>query len=196
MQLGDYVYCVAVAFKMTEWVEQWICIKFCIKLEHSSVETIQMVQKATAIGNWWLAASSRQHAHSCLTSRGEFFSKISSHPRDSATLQLRFGALRLLAFPKTKTTFEREEVSDCQWDSGKYNGSIDSDWENCVRSRGAYLEGDWGIIVLCTMFLVSCIFFNKCLYFSYYMAGYLLDRPHIIHISQVHTQTCNVRNLY
>ena len=25
---------------------------------------------------------------------------------------------------------------------------------------------DWGIIVLCTMFLVSCIFFNKCLYFS------------------------------
>ena len=27
------------------------------------------------------------------------------------------------------------------------------------------------------MFLVSCIFFSKCLYFSYYMAGYLLDRP-------------------
>ena len=30
-----------------------------------------------------------------------------------------------------------------------------------------------------TLFLVPCIFFNKCLYFSYYMAGYLLDRPHI-----------------
>ena len=29
------------------------------------------------------------------------------------------------------------------------------------------------------MFLVSCTFFNKCLYFSYYIAGYLLDRPHI-----------------
>ena len=28
-------------------------------------------------------------------------------------------------------------------------------WENSVRSQGAYLEGDWGIIVLCTMFLVS-----------------------------------------
>ena len=40
------MYCVAVAFKMTEEVEQQICIKFCVKLEHSSTETIQMIQKA------------------------------------------------------------------------------------------------------------------------------------------------------
>ena len=31
----------------------------------------------------------------------------------------------------------------------------------------------------CPMYNVSCIFFNKWLYFSYYMAGYFLDRPHI-----------------
>ena len=84
---------------------------------------------------------------------------------------------QLLVFPKTKITFEREGISDSRWDSGKYNGATDGDWENCVRSQGAYIEGDWGIIVLCTMLLVSCIFFNKCLYFSYYMAGYLLDKP-------------------
>ena len=42
----------------------------------------------------------------------------------------------------------------------------------CVRSQGAYFEGDWGIVVLCAVFLLSCIFINKCLYFSYYMAGY------------------------
>ena len=83
--------------------------------------------------------------------------------------------LQLLAFPKTKITFEREEISEHQWDSRKYDRAADGDWENCVRSQGACFEGDWGIIVLCTMFLVSCIFFNKCLYFSYYMAGYLLD---------------------
>ena len=29
----------------------------------------------------------------------------------------------------------------------------------------------------CLIYNVSYIFFNKCLYFSYYMAGYLLDRP-------------------
>ena len=33
---------------------------------------------------------------------------------------------------------------------------------------------------ICTVFLLSCVFFNKCLCFSYYMAGYLLDSPHII----------------
>ena len=33
----------------------------CFKLEHSSVETIGMIQKAAAMGNLGLAASSRQH---------------------------------------------------------------------------------------------------------------------------------------
>ena len=46
------VYCVAVTFKMTEQVEQLICIIFCIKLEHSSVETFGMIQKDVAMGNW------------------------------------------------------------------------------------------------------------------------------------------------
>ena len=46
MPLSEHVYCVAVAFKMTEQVELQICIKFCIKLEHASSETIQMMQKA------------------------------------------------------------------------------------------------------------------------------------------------------
>ena len=82
-------------------------------------------------------------------------------------------------FPKTKITFEREEISDHWWDWGKYDGADDGGWENYVRSQGAFFEGAWGVIVLCTMFLVSCVFFNKCLYFSYYMPGYLLDRPHM-----------------
>ena len=44
--LREHLYCVVVAFKMTEQAEQWICIKFCIKLEHSFGETIWMIQKA------------------------------------------------------------------------------------------------------------------------------------------------------
>ena len=52
MLLSEHVYCVAVSFKMAKIVEQQICIKFCIKLEHSSVETIRMIQKAAAMGNW------------------------------------------------------------------------------------------------------------------------------------------------
>ena len=161
-----------------DWVEQRICITFSVELEHSSAETSWMIQKPAAMGKWWLTASS-QHAHSFIMSHAEFFGKISNYPGDSAPPQPRCGALQLLAFPKTKITFEREETSDHWWDSGKYDGEADGDWEYCVRSQGAYFEGDWGIIVLCTMFLVSVIFFNKCLYFSYYMAGYLLARPHI-----------------
>ena len=64
MPLSEHVYCVAVTFKMTEW----ICIKFCINLEHSSMETIQMIQEVAAMGNWWLAALPRRRAHSCVTS--------------------------------------------------------------------------------------------------------------------------------
>ena len=41
---------------MAEQVEQWICIKFCVKLEHFPVETIQMIQKGAdmAISDWQL----------------------------------------------------------------------------------------------------------------------------------------------
>ena len=62
-------------------------------------------------------------------------------PGDSAPLQPRFGALWLLAFPKTKIAFVREEIPDCLWDSGKCDGAADGDWENCVRSQEAYFKG-------------------------------------------------------
>ena len=32
--MSEHVYCVAVTFKMTEQVEQRICVKFYVKLEH------------------------------------------------------------------------------------------------------------------------------------------------------------------
>ena len=152
---------------MTERVKAWTCIRFCVKLEHSSMETIGMIQKAAAMGNWWLAASS-QHACSGITSLAECFGKTSNHPGDSVRLQPRLGMLWLLTFPKTKSTFEREVISDCRWDSGKYDGAADGNWENCVKSQGTYFERDWGVIVLCTMFLVSSlinvsIFHTACL---------------------------------
>ena len=111
--------------------EQWICIKFCVKFEHSCAETIRVIQKATALGNRRLAASARQCARSCIMSCAEFFAK-------HARLQPRFGVLWLLAFPQIKITFEREESSDHWWDSGKYDGAADGNWENRVRSHSAY----------------------------------------------------------
>ena len=46
--MSEHVYCVAITFKMIESVEQQICFKFCIKLEHFSMESIWMIHKAFA----------------------------------------------------------------------------------------------------------------------------------------------------
>ena len=54
-------------------------------------------------------------------SHAEVFGDTSNHPGDSVPLQPRFGALRHLAFPKTKIIFERDEIS------GKYDGTADGD---------------------------------------------------------------------
>ena len=110
-------------------------------------------QKATTMGNWWLAALSWQWARSCITSHAEFFGQILNHPCDSAPPQSRFGALWLLVFPKIKTTFEREKISD----SGEYSGAADGSWENCVRSQGAYFEGE--LRGHCPMYNVSGILY-------------------------------------
>ena len=174
MPLSEHVYCVAIASKITERVEQWICIKFCVKRGHSSSETSQMIQRATAMGNWWLAASS-QHACSGITSYAEFSVK---HQITQVTQPHRSPDLvpcDFWLFPKLESPLNGKGSQTINWDLGKHDRTADGNWENCVRSQGDYFEGDWGVIVLCTMFLVSCIFFSKCLYFSHYMAGDLLD---------------------
>ena len=158
---------------MTEWVEQQICIKFCVKLERSySYDSECRSYGLLVIGSFIRTMHLLMQNILC-----EFF--FVKHQMNQVIQPSRFGILWILAFPKTKITFEREEISDHPWDSGKYDGAADGNWENCVRCQGAYFEGDWGVIVLCTMFLVPCIIFNKCLYFSYYMTGYLLERLYI-----------------
>ena len=80
---------------------------------------------------------------------------------------------KMLAFPKTKITFEREEISDLWWDSGNYDGAADGD------SNKGFYRAFWTVELgelcevprcllwrwqrhHCPMFPVSCIFFNKC----------------------------------
>ena len=147
------------------WLEQYICIQFCIKFEYSSTETIQMIQKAAAIDNWWLAASSQQCAYSRIHLVQRFFLQNIKSPRGLATPELRFGALQLLAFPKLNPSLK-----------GKRFQTIDEIQENPMGQLMAMGRTVWSpmvptlkglrCLVLKTMFLVSYIFFNKCLYFS------------------------------
>ena len=88
---------------MTEQVEQQICLNFRIKLEYSSMETVQMIQKAPAMDNWWLAASSQECSPSCITSCAEFFGKTPNHPSDSDPYSTDLVPCDLQLFPKLKS---------------------------------------------------------------------------------------------
>ena len=133
MPLSEHVYCVAVAFKVTEWVEPRICIKFCVKLEHSSVETIQMIHKAAAMGIWWLTASSQQCA--CSSSRlvQRRFGQTSNHPSDSAPLQPVLVPYNFRVLPKLKSSLE-----------GKRFSTIDEIQENMTEQLMANGRTVWG----------------------------------------------------
>ena len=169
MPLSEHVYCVAVTFKMTEPVRQQICIKFCFKLERSSMETIWMIQKATAMGNRWSEASSWQDVCSCIVSCAELLVKYQITQVTQAPCSPDLVPCDFWLFPKLKSPFKRKSFRPSVR-FRKIWWAAHGDWENHVRSQGSYSEGDWRVIVLWTMFLVSCIF-NKCLHFSYYMAG-------------------------
>ena len=133
MLLSEHLYCVAIVLKMTEQVEQRICIKYCIRLQHSSMENIQVIQKATAMGNCWLAPLSQQCTHSCIMSHAEIFDWTSDHPGHSAPLQTRLGTLWLLAFPKLKSLFK-----------GKRFQTIDESQENIMGQLMAIGRTVWG----------------------------------------------------
>ena len=46
-----------------------------------------------------------------------------------------------LAFLQTKITFEREEISDCWWDSGKYDRAANGDWRAVWGPKLPTLKG-------------------------------------------------------
>ena len=74
-------------------------------------------------------------------------------PKWLSPLQPTFGALWLLAFPKTKIIFEREETTDWWWDSGKYG-----DWGTVWGPKVPTLKGTEASLsyVPCFLYLVSC----------------------------------------
>ena len=67
-------------------------------------KTIWMIQKTTAMGNWWLAASSQQCSGSYITFVQSFSVKLQiSQVTQLRPPQPRHGALWLLACPKTNS---------------------------------------------------------------------------------------------
>ena len=161
---------------MTEQVEQWICIKFCIKLEHPSPETVWMIQKATAMatGNWQLHHDNVPAHVSHLV---QFFGETSNHSGDSAPLQPTFGVKFCLS-PKLKSPLKgrrfqlineiQENMTSSWWRLGEL-----CEVPRCLLWRELRRH--------CPPYSVSSYFVSSSInvYFSYYMAGYFLDRLHM-----------------
>ena len=163
---------------MTEWVEQQICIKFCIKLEHLSMETIQMIQKAFEDDAMSTVQIKVWHKHfkdgqvpveSDPCSRSPARSRT---PENVEHVQAAINKDQWLTVQELeadlgilKTTVSKILTQDL---GGKHVEAKFILWlllleqkEHCaavgttVRSQSAYFEGDQDMIVLCTMFLVS-----------------------------------------
>ena len=164
---------------MTVQVKQWICIKFCVKLEHSSAETIQMIQKAAAMGNGWLAASSTitcslMHYVSCRVFWWNIKSPRLLIPRYSPDLV----PFDFWPFPKLK--------SPLKWQRFQIISEIQENMMGQLMAIGRIVWSPNMPTLKGTKVSLSYVPCFLCLVFSsinvsifHYMAGCFLDRPHI-----------------
>ena len=70
MPLSEQAYYVAIAFKITERVEQQI-IRFCVRLKHPSTKTVWMIQEA--FGDDAMSTAQTQGWQKCFKNSQEFF---------------------------------------------------------------------------------------------------------------------------
>ena len=154
--LSEHVSCVAFTFKTIEWVEQWIHIKFCIKVEHSSAETIHMIQKATAMGNWWLAASSQQCTHSFIMSHAEFFVKHQITQVTQLPYRPAWAPCDFWLFPKLKSPWKGKRFQTVNEIQEKMTGQLMATG-GTVGGPKVPIWKEWSVIVPWTMFLVSSL---------------------------------------
>ena len=150
---------------MTEQVEQRVCIKFCVKLEHSSTETIHSggcSHGQLIIVSFITTMCLLMHHVSCRA----FLCNIKSWG-DSAPLQPRFGALWLLAFVIIKSPLKWKRFQTIDEIQENMTGSWCWLGELCEIPRCLLWSG-LRCHVPCTMFVVSCIFFNKPVFFIEY----------------------------
>ena len=158
---------------MTEQVEQFICITFGVKLEHSFTETIWMIQKAAAKGNWWLAASSRQHARSCImVSYRVFWWNIKSPRRLSPTNSPNLPPCDFWLFPKINHLWEEGNFRlSMRFRKNTMELLMATERVLCVQLCAVLRCLLWrGLRCHCPMYHVV---FSVNISIHYYMAGYL-----------------------
>ena len=129
--------------QMTEWVEQWICIKFHMKLEHSSAETVLMT------GSFTMTTHLLMHHVSCSFLMKHQMTQV-TQPSYSPVLVPH----DVWLFPKTKITFERgETINDIQENMGQLMVTGRTVWGPKVPTLKVTEESLY--YVQCFLYLVS-----------------------------------------
>ena len=148
---------------------------FSLSLNIPLQKLFGMIQEATAMGNWWLAASSQQSAHSRITSCAEFFMKHQitqvTQPHYSPELM----HCDFWLFPKLK--------SPLKWKRFQTISEIPENTTGQLMAMGRTL---WGPEVptlkgteaslSCVQCFLSLVSWSINVYFSECVAGYFLDR--------------------
>ena len=164
MPLSEHVYCAAVAFKLTEQVEQWICIKF---LHHGGSLNIPPWKlfrwfrrsHLRATGDWQLHHDNAPAQASHLMQNFLVKHQITQVTQPSYSPDLAScGFWLFLKQPplKGKGFQTVNEIQKIQWSSWRRWGEL-CEVPRCLLWRG--------LRCYCPMDSVSCIFFNKCLFF-------------------------------
>ena len=175
--VSDHVYCVAVTFKMTEQGEQQICIKFCLKLEHSCMETIQMIQ-IWATGDWLLGFITTK----CRLMHHVAQSFLAKHQITQVTqppYSPNLAPCDFWLFPKLKSPLKWKRFQTVDEIQEYTTGQLMVTGKTVWGPKVSTLKGTEASLsyVQCFLYLVSS---SINVSFSYHMAGYLLDRPHIL----------------
>ena len=137
-----------------------------------------MMKTATAMGNWWLAASSRQHSCSWITSCAEFFVKHEITQVTQPPYSPDLASCNFSLSPKLKSPLK-----------GKRFQTVTEIQENMTEQKMVIGRTVWGpkvptlkgtelsLSYVHFFYLVSSI--NVSIFHrDIYMAEYFLDRPH------------------
>ena len=153
MPLSEHVYRVDVTFKMIKWVEQQICIKFCVKLEHSSMKTIWMIKrpKLWATTDWYL------HHNNAPARASRLMQSFLVKQKITQVTQPRFGTLWLLAFSQNQNHLWKGRdyrplmrFRKIRWGSWRQLGEL-YEVPRCLLWRELRHH--------CPMYIVSCILY-------------------------------------
>ena len=145
-----------IPFKMTEQVEQRICIKCWIKLELAFVETVRMIQKAAAVDDWWLSSITTMRALVHHISHSAFC-ETSSPPGDSAPWSPDLVSCDFCLFPKLKSPLTGKRFQTVDEIQENMMGQLMKSGRTVWGPKVPTLKGTQALLlyIQCFLYLVS-----------------------------------------